>query len=498
MSSRWLGLVTVLALLLIAGLASAFGPRSSLRVEPFTSHERSYAAQSLWGVKWDTGTYSVRYLARPPWMEGFTGEGVRVAVVDTGVDGNHPDLKGKIVAWRDFLHGEPEPYDDDDHGTHVAGIIAGKGHWQLDPLDHYFPGGARGVAPDVELIVAKAMDSLGEGTPDTVADAINWAVDPNGDGDLRDGAHVINLSIGIELPGGGTLPAIPGLPQPTSDPCRNRTLLNDPGLQRICTAINRAVDRGVVVVVAAGNHEPGQGEAITFPGTMSTVVTVGALDADGDVAGFSNVGNEQNRKPDVVAPGVIVSTFPKARDTDDGRQDGYIGLGGTSMAAPVVTGTIALMMESSPELKEKRTAGGLTGKVATIRDVLRTTASHPNDWDPESGYGQLDAHAAVEWVDDGRGTGTRFGFVVFMFVVLAIGGWRVSRRVRANRRRQRIRLRYARVAKVARPAIEARDVVPAALAASGDELVTTASGRRLKAVRQPKKIAAVERRAAPR
>lgn len=305
---------------------------------------------------------------RAPWLERPSGRGVRVAIVDTGIDADHPDLAGSVVGWKDFVNGRPSPYDDNGHGTHVAGILAGHGHFEWDPFSPYWMTGETGVAPGVSLLVAKAMNAQGEGDDGTVAQAIRWALDPNGDGTGAGGAQVISLSLGLS----------PGATQNPYGPTAQ--------------AIAQAVRDGVVVVVAAGNDGSNTTSALS---TQRGVLVVGALDAAGDVASFSNYG----QNVDLVAPGTIVSAYPPDDNPSGALGGPYVGMEGTSMAVPVVAGVVALMMEADPPLGETSTQADLSGKVLQVDTILRETATPMPD--PRAGAGTIDGYAALKAVDQG-------------------------------------------------------------------------------------------------
>lgn len=234
-----------------------------------------------WGVE-DIGAPKV-------WNHGVDGAGVVVAVIDTGVDANHYELKGKVVGWRDFVNGRPQPYDDLGHGTHVAGVIAGRRF---------------GVAPEAQLLVAKVFDQYGEGSTSGIIQAFQWAI--------ANGADVINFS------GGAT----------------EYTDLWDYTLSEISK-------RNVIPVIAAGNFGPAP-RTICTPGNVRGTITVGAVDRGKVIAPFSSrgpssIGGGRYIKPDVCAPGVDVrSCWPGG---------GYRTLSGTSQAAAHVTGATALLLQ---------------------------------------------------------------------------------------------------------------------------------------------------------
>jgi hypothetical protein len=224
------------------------------------------------------------------WLKGIDGTGTRVCIIDTGVDDSHHDLK-PLVAEYDFANGDGDATDDHGHGTHVAGIIASQ-----DPK-------YKGVAPGASLMAAKVLDASGSGTASDVMLGIEWCVE--------NGADIISMSLG-----GGLF---------------TWTCDDDP----IAQAVNSAVDRGVTVVVAAGNEGY---SGMTSPGCASKAITVGAIDKNKIVPVWSSKGNEL----DIVAPGVsIVSTY---------LGNGFAYGTGTSMATPHVSGVAALLLQKNPAL----------------------------------------------------------------------------------------------------------------------------------------------------
>lgn len=269
--------------------------------------------------------WAVEQLDLPAIWPHASGVGVVVAVVDTGVDLDHPDLAGKLVAGIDLVDGDDRPDDSNGHGTHVAGIVAattGNGV------------GVSGVAPGAKIMPVRVLGDDGVGDDATIAEGIDWAV--------ANGADVVNLSLGMSgvvarLAKGGPL---------------------NP-------AIRRAEAAGVVVVAAAGNE--GQTRRVYRLGVP--VLVVNAVGSDGVVAEFSNVGDARA----VAAPGVdILSTVP----------DGYDVLSGTSMAAPIVSGTVALLVGQ-----------GRSGPDSV--DRLVATATNPSG-DPALGAGMVDPKAALD------------------------------------------------------------------------------------------------------
>ena len=273
------------------------------------------------------------------------GEGVVVAVLDTGAQLDHPDLVGQFAAardgvvGRDFIDDDGDPSDPNGHGTIVTGLVAAAAN---------NGEGVAGVAPGARILPVRVLDDEGRGEASTVDAGIRWAVD--------NGADVINLSLEVE--------------ETENGPDATLTAPN--------AAIEYAWERGVVVVAATGNSGAG---AAGYP-QGSPVVLVGATDRDDELATFSDA----DRLDAVMAPGVdMVSTW--CQPTADGgcNPDARYGIGdGTSFAAPVASGVVALLLGT-----------GLDHEQA-VR-VLRETAEDlgPEGPDERFGVGRLDAAAAV-------------------------------------------------------------------------------------------------------
>lgn len=256
-------------------------------------------------------------LIRAPrvWEAGFTGQGVRVAIVDTGIDLQHPDFEGRIADVTDFTGEGPD--DNNGHGTHVASIAAGSGAASN--------GKYRGVAPDATILAAKVLDRNGSGRQSDVMAGIEWAVEQ--------GAQVINLSLG-------------GPPTPCD------------GTDALSELVDAAVEAGVVVCVAAGNSGPGP-ETIGSPGCARRAITVGASVSDpatesDKVARFSSRGPTADGriKPDLLFPGVgIIAARAGGTSLGNVIDDHYTALNGTSMATPHATGVAALLLAANPNLE---------------------------------------------------------------------------------------------------------------------------------------------------
>ncbi|HEY3687047.1 MAG TPA: S8 family serine peptidase [Streptosporangiaceae bacterium] len=279
--------------------------------------------------------WALNALRLPEAWKTSEGRGVTIAIVDTGVDLHHPDLKGHLVAGHDFIDDDADPEDQNGHGTHVAGIAAAV-------TDNGV--GIAGGAPDAKIMPVRVLSKVGSGDPNTIAAAIVWAA--------RHGAEVINLSLGesgemARLLRGGVL---------------------NP-------AINIAVQNGAVVVAAAGNDG-----ALKQPYKVSTpVLVVNATDRNGRPAPFTNFGSVGA----VSAPGAdILSTLPTYKTpANKGDTSGYGSEDGTSMATPYVSAVAALLRAHGDTVRQ------------TV-DAIRATARNPAH-NPLLGNGIVDAEAAV-------------------------------------------------------------------------------------------------------
>jgi thermitase len=221
-----------------------------------------------------------------------TGDGIKVAVLDTGVATDNEDIAANVVLHANFSTAATGE-DNYGHGTHVAGIIAAIKDTE----------GVSGVCPDCSILDGKVLNDDGSGSTSAIANGINWAV--------ANGAKVINMSLGQRV-----------------------------SSRALEAAVNNAWNKGVVIVAAAGNAGT---QAPIYPGAYPNVIAVAATDNNDAKASFSTYG----KWVDVAAPGVnIYSTFPKhpfALGTQNGREMGYDIISGTSMASPVVAGVAALV-----------------------------------------------------------------------------------------------------------------------------------------------------------
>jgi serine protease AprX len=281
------------------------------------------------------------------WESGLTGKGVTVCIVDTGIDGTHPDLKGRIVGWKDVVSGKTTPYDDFGHGTHCAGIVAGNGAASN--------GKYRGIAPEVGLIGVKVLGKDGSGNESDILAGIEYAADSN--------AQVISMSLG-----------------------------SDEHSQAICDAVSNAVKKGKIVICAAGNSGP-NGSTIGCPSDNKDAITVGAVDPADYVCSFSSRGplKNGNVKPDVVAPGFqVVSCRASGTLENKAIEKYYVAESGTSMACPMVSGTMALMMQKDPKLTPPK-----------AKEILQKTAKCLGATTPNAdyGFGRVSIRGVLKYLD---------------------------------------------------------------------------------------------------
>ncbi|WP_392873341.1 S8 family serine peptidase [Streptomyces sp. LN499] len=289
------------------------------------------------------------------WAAGYTGKGVKVAVLDTGIDVNHPDFAGLIDGTTSFVPGEAIT-DVNGHGTHVAGTIVGSGAAS--------GGDNKGVAPGADLFVGKVLGGAeGYGQDSWVMAGMQWAAES--------GADVVNMSLGDSYPTDG------------SDP-----------MSQTVDALSEQY--GTLFVIAAGNAGP---ESISAPGAAASALTVAATDKQDQLASFSSTGPlaySGGMKPDIAAPGVDI-TAARSQEMTDGGEGLYRTLSGTSMATPHVVGAAAIVAQQHPDW---------TG--AQLKEHLMSTAKGLADgYSPyEVGTGRVDVAAAVRTTV--RGTGSLF------------------------------------------------------------------------------------------
>jgi hypothetical protein len=282
------------------------------------------------------------------WQAGFTGRGVTVAILDTGIQTDHPDFAGRIAATWSFLEDSPEVDDWIGHGTHVASIAAGSGAAS--------GGSFRGIAPEAELLIGKVCDDFG--CPESaILAGMEWAA--------QGGATVVNLSLGS--------PDLAGI-----------DLLEE--------AINAlTAEHGTLFVAAAGNAEFEDTCGVDSPGTADAAISVGAVHRDDRVADFSCRGprpGDSAIKPDITAPGVgigaaraIGSWLGDIEPIDDF----YARLSGTSMATPHVAGAAAVLAQQHPGWQAEQLKAAL---IASARPSAEEGVF-------EQGAGRVDVAAAI-------------------------------------------------------------------------------------------------------
>ena len=245
---------------------------------------------------------------------GYTGRGIGIAILDTGI-ALHPDYAERIRVFHDFCNHKNNPYDDNGHGSHIAGIIAGNGRMSR--------GRYRGVAPLASLIVLKVLDRTGNGNTKDVVEAMKWIIENRERYQIR----IANISVGM-------------LPQSRTGE-RNQML----------EWVDHMWDSGVFTVAAAGNGGPSS-SSVTIPGASSTVLTVGSSDdrdqlvrRRGLYPGYSGMGPTDCCvcKPEILAPGTEIRSCHFSGN-------GYTVKSGTSMATAVVSGACALALDRCPQL----------------------------------------------------------------------------------------------------------------------------------------------------
>ncbi|NLJ96428.1 MAG: S8 family peptidase [Clostridiales bacterium] len=269
---------------------------------------------------------------------GYYGRGVGVAIVDTGISLHKDFTEGgnRVIAFKDFVNNRKEPYDDNGHGSHVAGIIGGNGYSSK--------GKYRGVAPECNLIALKVLDNKGDGNISDVLAGLQWIIDNR----RRYNIRVLNISVGTSA----------------------KESLDENSL--LVQGVNAVWDSGVTVVVAAGNNGPNP-MSISTPGISRKVITVGSSDDNVSVDLFGSKTKDYSgrgptpfciKKPDIVAPGSNIVSCNINQYVARGRNKTsryqmsncpmmYTVKSGTSMATPVVSGAIALLLSAYPELKNR-------------------------------------------------------------------------------------------------------------------------------------------------
>lgn len=302
---------------------------------------------------------------------GILGKGIGVAVVDTGITLHKDFIEGgnRVIAFVDFINHRQDPYDDNGHGTHVAGIIGGNGYSSKAKY--------KGVAPECNFIGVKVLDHRGDGNISDVLAGLQWIIDNRKKYNIR----IVNISVGTS----------------SKDNLDENSLL--------VQGVNAVWDSGIVVVVAAGNNGPGP-MSISTPGISRKVITVGSSDDNVAVEVFGTGRSKDYsgrgptpfciKKPDIVAPGsnIIscnISRYTVRAKSGDKRFSAgdapmmYTIKSGTSMATPVVSGAIALLLSAHP---------GLTNREVKLR--LRASAVDMGQHWEKQGWGLLNIRRLLE------------------------------------------------------------------------------------------------------
>jgi len=300
----------------------------------------------------DNWTYGLKKIRIPEVHSRFNlkGKGVVLGIIDTGCHAGHPDLDGKVIAFKDFVNNYGAAYDDQGHGTHCSGTMVGGN----------LSGKQIGVAPEAKLIVAKALGGTNGGSNSVMIGAMEWMADPDGNPDTDDAPVVVNCSWGAKGNDTSMIPAVEAWVKLNIFPC-----------------------------FAAGNSGPWK-ETVGIPGGYLASFAIGSTTDKDKVSFFSSRGpvkwdGVEHIKPDVSAPGSKIFSAK--------NRGGYVELSGTSMACPHVAGVIGLLHQAKPGLK-----------VAKVREILESTAKDlgSNGKDNKYGAGRIDVVKAIEKVLESR------------------------------------------------------------------------------------------------
>ena len=247
--------------------------------------------------------------AKEVYRKGYTGKGVRIALIDTGVF-LHQEIEKNVIFFKDFTQNIKMPYDDNGHGTHIAGILSANGK--------HNKANVSGMAPEAELLVFKVLDKKGNGSAEKVIQALQWILDHHREWNIK----LLNFSMGF---------------LPNTNPLMQNKLID---------ILETLWDEGVTIVTAAGNNGPEE-NSITVPGVSRKVITVGSFD---DISNIKNHYGGRGPtsccivKPEILAPGTEILSLSN-------KSGGYEKKSGTSMSVPIVCGALALLLEKNPILK---------------------------------------------------------------------------------------------------------------------------------------------------
>ncbi len=312
------------------------------------ARSRSFDAgiQKVWldgKVKVEMAESNAQIGSAKAWEAGFTGKGVKVAVLDTGADLDHPDLKDRVVATKSFIAGQ-EVTDRNGHGTHVTSTVGGSGAAS--------DGKEKGVAPGAELAVGKVLSDEGSGSDSEIIAGMEWAAK-----DID--AKIVSMSLGSNYSTDGT----------------------DPMAQAVN---NLTAETGTLFVIAAGNR--GASGTIGSPGSADAALTIGAVDNTDTAAYFTSKGpriGDNALKPDLSAPGVDILAA-RSQYISEG-EGSYWSISGTSMATPHVAGVAALLAEQHPDWGPQQ-----------LKDAMMSTSKTLTDSPYDLGAGRVSVPDAVE------------------------------------------------------------------------------------------------------
>jgi subtilisin family serine protease len=295
-------------------------------------------------------TYGMEKIGIPDVRKNYPellGTNVPVGILDTGIDAEHEEFKGRSIIFKDFIDGETKPYDDNGHGTHVAGTIGGNSKI--------------GAAPQVRFIIGKVFTSGGSASTSDILDAMQWIADPDGNPDTKDFPVLVSNSWG-----GGS---------PSKD--------KDPANEVFCKAVDAWLKLGIAPIFANGNSGPYK-ETVNLPAACPGTIAVGATDENDSIASFSSRGNAVWKtgsllKPLVSAPGVRVLSAKAG--------GGYVKYSGTSMATPHVSGIAALLYQKAPNLTVEELSNIL------VKGALDLGTQGP---DPDYGNGRVNIFESLK------------------------------------------------------------------------------------------------------
>jgi subtilisin family serine protease len=286
-----------------------------------------YRVEAVFTSMAETIDWGIKLVGVPNLWRHTKGEGIKVAVLDTGIALEHPDLRDSIADAKDFTKSKSGPSDVAGHGTHVAGTIAAREN----------SSGVIGAAPKCKLIIGKVLGDNGSGSAKSVSQGVYYAIDK--------GADIISMSLG-----------------------------SSSSSAMIHNSIKAAVKAGIFVVVAAGNEGPKIG-TVGYPGRYDETITVGAIDSNKRIAKFSSRGTSVT----IAAPGKdILSTYPPK---------GLAKLSGTSMATPLVSGIVALMLSKHNQFGSKTPIKSQKDLEQHLKDTAIDLG--PDGWDPSYGHGLI-------------------------------------------------------------------------------------------------------------